>query len=69
MFFDFLHPSHSNPLDSTLKVFDNLVNHLTIKLVLKPGEKDCVVLYTAVKYKDQENKIRNAALSMIKFGD
>lgn len=64
-----MHPEHPHPLNPSLSVFDNLVNHLSHKLSLKPGENDCVVLYTALKYKDSQQTIRNAALSMIKLGD
>lgn len=49
-FFDLIQPLSGQCLDSEKSVFDNLVKLMSSKLVLKEGEKDAVVLYTAVKY-------------------
>lgn len=43
--------------------------HFSEKLALRPGENDCVVLYTSVSYEDKTGREKTKALSMVKIGN
>lgn len=69
VFFELCHTSHAFVYQGEKTVFQNIVDHLSVKLALKTGENDCVVLYTSVTYLDSQGQDRSKALSMVKIGN